>query len=51
MDALLPIFAIIVTGVAGWAMIKRYQTHMVLLFAGLGNLFSCYLFGRCQFLT
>lgn len=23
------------TVLAGWALIKRYQTHMVLLFAGL----------------
>lgn len=35
MSALLPWIAVIVTVLAGWALIKRYQTHMVLLFAGL----------------
>lgn len=35
MSALLPWIAVLVTVVAGWALIKRYQTHMVLLFAGL----------------
>lgn len=35
METLLALFAVAVTILAGWAMIKRYQTHMVLLFAGL----------------
>ena len=35
MTALLPWIAVIVTVLAGWALIKRYSTHMVLLFAGL----------------
>ncbi len=32
---MLALFAVVVTIIAGWALIKRYQTHMVLLFAGL----------------
>lgn len=35
MQAFLPWIAIAVTIVAGWALIKRYQTHLVLLLAGL----------------
>ena len=35
MQTLMPWIAVVVTIVAGWALIKRYQTHMVLLFAGL----------------
>ncbi len=35
MSIFMPILGVIVTVLAGWAMIKRYQTHMVLLFAGL----------------
>lgn len=35
MTALLPWIAVIVTIVAGWALLKRYSTHMVLLFSGL----------------
>lgn len=38
MTALLPWIAVIVTIIAGWALVKRYQTHMVLLFAGLAIL-------------
>lgn len=38
MTAVLPLIALIVTVIAGWALIKRYQTHMVLLFAGLAIL-------------
>ena len=33
MTALLPWIAVIVTIVAGWALLKRYSTHMVLLFS------------------
>ena len=33
MQTLMPWIAVAVTIVAGWALIKRYQTHMVLLFA------------------
>ena len=29
MQTLLPWIAVIVTAIAGWALIKRYQTHMV----------------------
>ena len=35
MSSVLPLIAVIVTVIAGWALIKRVQTHMVLLFAGL----------------
>ena len=35
MTALLPWFALLVTVLAGWGIIKRYSTAMVLLFAGL----------------
>ena len=35
MQTLMPWIAVAVTIVAGWALIKRYQTHMALLFAGL----------------
>lgn len=38
MYALMPWIAVIVTALAGWALIKRYSTHMVLLFAGLAIL-------------
>ena len=31
MQTLMPWIAVAVTIVAGWALIKRYQTHMVLL--------------------
>lgn len=45
MTAVLPLIAVIVTAIAGWALIKRYQTHMVLLFAGLAILISVALAG------
>ena len=35
MQALLPWLSILVVIVAGWMLIKRVQTHMTLLFAGL----------------
>ncbi len=35
MTVLLPWFALVVTVLAGWAIIKRLSTSMVLLFAGL----------------
>lgn len=38
MSSVLPLIAVIVTVIAGWALIKRVQTHMVLLFAGLAIL-------------
>ena len=34
MTVLLPWFALVVTVLAGWAIIKRLSTSMVLLFAG-----------------
>lgn len=50
MSALLPWIAVIVTVLAGWALIKRYQTHMVLLFAGLVILICVALMGGTGFL-
>ena len=50
MSALLPWIAVIVTVLAGWALIKRYQTHMVLLFAGLVILIFVALMGGTGFL-
>lgn len=38
MSSILPIIAVVITVLAGWALIKRYSTHMVLLFAGLAIL-------------
>ena len=45
MTTVLPLIAVIVTVLAGWALIKRYQTHMVLLFAGLAILICVALAG------
>lgn len=45
MSSVLPLIAVIVTVIAGWALIKRVQTHMVLLFAGLAILI-CVAFRR-----
>lgn len=45
MSTVLPLIAVIVTVLAGWALIKRYQTHMVLLFAGLAILICVALAG------
>lgn len=50
MQTLLPWIAVIVTAIAGWALIKRYQTHMVLLFAGLALLICAILTGDANFL-
>ena len=45
MSSVLPLIAVIVTVIAGWALIKRVQTHMVLLFAGLAILICVALAG------
>lgn len=45
MSALLALIAVVVTVIAGWGLIKRYQTHMVLLFAGLAILICVALAG------
>ena len=50
MTALLPWLAVIVTAVAGWALLKKYPTHMVLLFAGLALLVAVSLLGGAAFL-
>lgn len=50
MQAIMPWIAVIVTAIAGWALIKRYQTHMVLLFAGLALLFCAISIGDANFL-
>lgn len=36
MSSVLPLIAVIVTVIAGWALIKRVQTHMVLFICRLG---------------
>ena len=41
MQTLMPWIAVAVTIVAGWALIERYQTHMVLLFAASPTRASC----------
>ena len=35
MSIFLPMLGVVVTILAGWAMIRRYQTHIVLLLSGL----------------
>lgn len=50
MTALLPWIAVIVTVGAGWALIKRYSTHMVLFFAGLIILLFAAIFTDVSFL-
>ena len=50
MDTFLALFAVVVTVIAGWAMIKRYQTHMVLLFAGLAIFLVAICLGDTNFL-
>lgn len=50
MSALLPWIAVIVTIIAGWALLKRYQTHLVLLFAGLVILVCVALMGDASVL-
>ena len=45
MSSVLPLIAVIVTVIAGWALIKRVQTHRVLLFAGLAILICVALAG------
>lgn len=50
MYALMPWIAVIVTALAGWALIKRYSTHMVLLFAGLAILLCAVVLGDPNFL-
>ena len=47
---MLALFAVIVTCIAGWALIKRYQTHMVLLFAGLAIFLVAIAMGETSFL-
>lgn len=50
MASLLPWIAVLVTVVAGWALIKRYSTHMVLFFAGLVMLICVALMSDASFL-
>lgn len=50
MSSLLPWIAVLVTAVAGYALVKRYQTHLVLLFAGLAILIAVALLGDASFL-
>ena len=46
MTVLLPWFALVVTILAGWAIIKRLSTSMVLLFAGLAMISFAVICGR-----
>lgn len=51
MTVLLPWFALVVTVLAGWAIIKRLSTSMVLLFAGLAMIsfaVICGVHGFCR---
>ncbi len=50
MTYVLPIFAVIVTVLAGVALIKRYSTPMILLFAGLAILLAVIATGDAAFL-
>lgn len=50
MAALLPWFALVVTIITGWLIIKRYSTAMVLLFAGLAMFVFAVLCGVHGFL-
>ena len=50
MDAFMPILGVIVTVLAGWAMVKRYQVHMILLFAGLVLIAAAVLFADASIL-
>ena len=50
MTVLLPWFALVVTVLAGWAIIKRLSTSMVLLFAGLAMISSAVICGVHGFL-
>ncbi len=45
-----PIFAVLATIVAGWGVIKRYKTHMVLVFAGLAMITAAILCGETNVL-
>ena len=46
MTAFLPWIALLVTLLAGWMLIKRYPTHLTLLFAGLVLIIICVLCGQ-----
>ena len=50
MTAILPWLALVLTGVAGYALVKRYQTHLVLLFAGLALFILAVACGSADFL-
>ncbi len=50
MTAILPWVALIITIIAGWAIVKRYSTAMVLLFAGLAMLLFAVCLGVHGFL-
>lgn len=50
MASLLPWIAVLVTALAGWALLKRYSTHLTLFFAGLVILVCVALMGDASFL-
>lgn len=49
-DVLMPCFALVVIGLTGWMIVKRYQTAMVLLMAGLSMIVFAVVCGVTGFL-
>lgn len=49
-DVLMPCFALVVIGLTGWMIVKRYQTAMVLLIAGLSMIIFAVVCGVTGFL-
>lgn len=49
-DVLMPCFALVVIGLTGWMIVKRYQTAMVLLMAGLSMIIFAVICGVTGFL-
>ena len=49
-DVLMPSFALVVIGLTGWMIVKRYQTAMVLLMAGLSMIIFAVVCGVTGFL-
>ena len=49
-DVLMPCFALVVIGLTGWMIVKRYQTAMVLLMAGLSMIIFAVVCGVTGFL-
>ena len=49
-DVLMPCFALVVIGLTGWMIVKRYQTAMVILMAGLSMIIFAVVCGVTGFL-